>query len=231
MWNGSGYTEASPNTHTRVGAGNINVGETALASASLSGSNNSAVGASALNLNTAGGNNSAYGTNALSGNIIGNGNSAFGVNALSNNNADNNTAFGVNALQSNQAGVSNTAIGSNSLNSCNSYNNTAVGQGSLFVCVSGNSNSALGLNAGLSVATGIRNTLLGTQADVDSGARSNCVVIGSLAVSPAVDGSLSIGGTGGNAMGNIVTASGGTSASEDLIIYLNGTRYRIALKT
>jgi hypothetical protein len=231
VWNGVGYTEVSPNTHTRAGSANINVGETALASNSLAGSNNTAVGANVLNLNTSGGNNAAYGTNALSNNVIGNGNSAFGVNALFNSNADNNTAFGSNAMQSNQTGVNNVAIGISSLQACNSYNNTSVGQGSLYNCTTGNSNSALGLNAGLTVTTGIRNTLLGTQADVDSGERSNCVVIGSLAVSPAVDGSLAIGGTGGNAMGNIVTASGGTSASQDLIIYLNGTRYRIALKT
>jgi hypothetical protein len=33
-------------------------------------------------------------------------------------------------------------------------------------------------------------------------------------------------------MGNLVSAtSGGTSANKDLIIYLNGTRYLIALKT
>jgi len=73
--------------------------------------------------------------------------------------------------------------------------------------------------------------MLGTQTDVDSGARTNCVVIGANTTSPALDGSLSIGGTGGDAMGNLVTTSGGTSAGQDLIIYLNGTRYRIALKT
>jgi len=231
VWNGSGYTEISPNQHARTGAANIAVGETALASASLSGSNNSAVGASALTLNTTGGNNSAYGTNALSNNLVGSFNTAIGVNALQLSTASNNTAFGSNTLKSNLTGVNNVAVGISALQAADSYNNTSVGQGSLFACTSGNSNSALGLNAGLTVTAGSRNTLLGTQADVDSGARSNCVVLGSLAISPAVDGSLSIGGTGGNAMGNIVTASGGTSAGQDLIIYLNGTRYLIALKT
>jgi hypothetical protein len=231
VWNGSGYTEASPNNHARVGAANINVGETALASASLSGNNNTAVGVNALLFNTTGSENSAYGTNALSANYTGTGNSAFGTNALKNSIASNNTAFGSNALKWNQTGVNNVAIGISSLESCDSYNNTATGQGSLYACISGHSNAALGLNAGLTLQSGYQNTLLGTQSDVDSQGRNMCVVIGAGATSPAVDGSLSIGGTGGNAMGNIVTASGGTSANQDLIIYLNGTRYRIALKT
>jgi hypothetical protein len=232
VWNGVGYTEVSPNNHVRTGGfSNVNVGETALSSAVLSGSNNAAVGANALAINDTGGNNSAVGTNALANNLLGNFNTAVGVNALQFTNASNNTAFGASSLKSNQTGVNNVAVGISSLEACNSYNNTGVGQGSLFSCTSGDSNAAFGLNTGLTVTTGSRNTLLGTQADVDSGARSNCVVIGSLAISPAVDGSLSIGGTGGNAMGNIVTASGGTSANQDLIIYLNGTRYRIALKT
>jgi len=231
VWNGTGYTEVSPNAHARAGAGNINVGETALASASLSGSNNSAVGANALTLNTSGGNNSAFGVSALSNNLIGNFNTAVGVNALQLSNADNNTAFGSNALKSNLTGVNNVAVGISALQACDSYNNTSIGQGSLFACTSGHSNSALGLNAGLTLQSGYQNTLLGTQSDVDAQGRDMCVVIGSGAISPAVDGSLAIGGTGGNAMGNLVTTSGGTSASQDLIIYLNGTRYRIALKT
>jgi hypothetical protein len=32
-------------------------------------------------------------------------------------------------------------------------------------------------------------------------------------------------------MGNLVATSSGASAGQDLIIYLNGTRYLIALKT
>ena len=231
VWDGTGYTEASPNTHTRVGSGNINVGETALASASLSGASNTACGSNALNANTSGSDNAAYGVNALLSNLSGNRNCAVGEDSLKNNNTDNNSALGYHALRANVSGVNNTAVGQSSLLACTSFNNTAVGQGSLYQCTSGNSNAGFGLNAGGTTTTGIRNTLLGTQADVDLGARSNCVVIGSLAVSPAVDGSLSIGGTGGNAMGNLVTTSGGVSASQDLIIYLNGTRYRIALKT
>jgi hypothetical protein len=231
VWDGSGYTEASPNTHTRAGAANINVGETALASASLTGPNNTAVGVNALAINTSGGSNAAYGTNALSSNIIGNGNSAFGVNALANSNADSNTAFGESSLKSNQTGINNVAVGISSLEACNSYNNTGVGKGSLFSCTSGNSNAAFGLNAGGTITTGIRNTLLGTQSDVDAQGRSNCVVIGSLAISPAVDGSLAIGGTGGNAMNGLTTTTAPTGVTGTwLRIWLNGLEYRIPIQ-
>jgi hypothetical protein len=233
VWNGAGYTEVSPNTHTRAGAGNTNVGETALASASLSGNNNTAVGAGALYLNTTGGNSTGVGTNALRNNTTGSNNSAFGASALEANTVgDNNTAFGLNTLKSNKDGVNNVGVGISALHSNTSgYNNTSVGQGSLYNCTSGHSNSALGLNAGLTLQSGYQNTLLGTQSDVDAQGRDMCVVIGAGATSPAVDGSLAIGGTGGNAMGNLVAAAGGASAGQDLIIYLNGTRYRIALKT
>ena len=182
----------------------------------------------------AGTGNTNVGETALSSaSLSGAGNVAVGTDSLKvNTSGAYNTSVGIGALQSNGIGASNTAVGSYALQANQSgIYNTGIGQGSLFSCTSGDSNAVFGLNTGFTVTTGSRNTLLGTQADVDSGARSNCVVIGSLAISPAVDGSLSIGGTGGNAMGNIVTASGGISAIQDLIIYLNGTRYRIALKT
>jgi hypothetical protein len=181
VWNGTGYTEISPNTHARAGTNNTNVGETALSSPSLSGGDNTAVGANALILNTTG---------------------------------TGNTAIGYNAVNSNLAGAGNVGVGFNSL-----------------FGTAGNFNTGIGAYAGDSITSGQNNTIIGPSADVDSGARSNCVVLGNSAVSPATDGSLAIGGTAGNAMGNLVTTSGGTSASQDLIIYLNGTRYRIALKT
>jgi hypothetical protein len=197
VWNGTGYTEVSPNTHTRAGTNNTNVEETALSSASLSGAGNVAVGTDSLKINTSGAYNTAVGYASLQANTVGGSCVAVGSGALLNSN-----------------GSSNTAVGTNALSQSNSNNNTAVGAG-----------------AGSTLTSGQGNTLIGYGANTDSSGRNNCIVLGNSNISPAVDGSLSIGGTGGNAMGNIVTASGGTSASQDLIIYLNGTRYLIALKT
>jgi hypothetical protein len=215
VWNGTGYTEISPNQHARTGTNNTNVGETALSSASLSGAGNVAVGTESLQANTSGAYNTAVGYASLRANITGFSNTASGVNALLLNTfGANNTANGLNALLSNTTGNNNTASGVNALQeNINGANNTAVGAGS-----------------GDTIISGTNNTIIGFFADVDSGERNNCVVLGNSTISPAVDGSLAIGATGGNAMGNLVTTSGGTSANQDLIIYLNGTKYRIALK-
>jgi hypothetical protein len=211
---------------------NIGVGINALVVAT--GANNTAVGTNALAPNTTGANNTAVGVNALPNNQTGSSNTAVGVGALETNvSANNNTAFGCNALKSNTDGVNNVGVGISALhNNTTGYNSTAVGQGSLFNCTDGHSNAALGLNAGLIIQSGTKNTMLGTQTDVDAQARNSCVVIGANTISPAVDGSLAIGGTSGDAMGNLVTSSStGTAANKDLIIYLNGVRYYIALKT
>jgi hypothetical protein len=211
------------------GTANTAVGSNALRE-NLTGSNNTAVGTSALNSSTTGANNTAAGVNALPNNQTGSNNTAVGVGALEQNvTASNNTAFGSNALKSNTGGVNNVGAGISALhNNTTGYNNTATGQGSLYNCTDGHSNAGLGLNAGLTIQSGTKNTLLGTQTDVDAQARSNCVVIGANTISPAVDGSLAIG----NVMGNLVTPSPtGTAANKDLIIYLNGVRYYIALKT
>jgi hypothetical protein len=217
VWNGTGYSEASPNEHARTGTNNTNVGETALASASLSGSNNSAVGANALNLNTSGGNNTAVGTDALLSNTTGAENTANGAYALTRNTTgDGNLAIGYGALFSNTTGDYNTALGAGL---------------SLWQNTTGANNTAIGAGAGTLLVSGDGNTLVGSGSNVDSSGRSLCIALGTQTFSPAVDGSLAIGGAGAWAMGNLVTTSGGTSASQDLIIYLNGTRYLIALKT
>jgi hypothetical protein len=214
VWNGTGYTEVSPNQHARTGTNNTNVGETALSSASLSGAGNVAVGADSLKINSSGAYNTAVGYSSLQANTVGGSCVAVGSGALNGNTSgSDNTAVGVNALFFNN-GNNQVAVGNTSLLNSNAYNNTAIGS-----------------NSGLTLQGGSSNTLAGYQSDVDSQGRNLCIVLGVGAKSPAVDGSLSIGGTGGNTMGNLVTTSGGTSANQDLIIYLNGTRYLIALKT
>ena len=198
VWNGTGYTEVSPNQHARSGTGNTNVGETALSSASLSGAGNVAVGTDSLKINTSG----AY-----------------------------NTSVGIGALQSNQTGGSNTAVGSYALqaNQGGIYN-TGVGQGALYQNTA-SENCAIGLNAGFSITSGGKNVCIGSEADVDTGARAGCVVLGYRAKSPAVDGSLAIGGTGGNAMNALTTTTAPTGATGTwLSIWLNGLEYRIPIQ-
>ena len=240
----STYSEISPNTHTRTGTNNINVGETALASPSLSGGSNTAVGANALNANTTGFSNVAVGSsalstntggaqntsvglNALNANSNGNNNTAVGIYALSSNTASNNTAVGQSALSSNTSGGPNVAVGANALFGNTIGNNqVAVGHNALLSSNAYN-NTAIGSGAGSNCTTGSVNTLIGYNANVDSGGRELCVVIGGGATSPAVNGSLAIGGSGASAMGGLTTGIAPAGASTYLRIWLNGVEYRI----
>jgi hypothetical protein len=318
IWTGASYIEISPNTHTRAGTNNTNVGETALSSSSLSGSNNTASGVNALLQNTAGFQNTANGVNALRLNTIGSENTANGFNALyanttgsfntatgvsaltSNTIASGNTANGFNALYANTTGSSNTASGyqalkSNTTGSGNTANgvnallqntagfqntangvdalrsnatgsdntatghyalsanttghsntanglsaltanttgssNTANGVNALRLNTTGGSNVALGIAAGDIITSGSNNICIGSGSNVDAATRSNCITIGSGAKTPAVDGSLSIGGTAGNAMNGLTTTTAPSGATGTwLRIWLNGLEYRIPVQ-
>jgi Chaperone of endosialidase len=93
--------------NTAIGAQTFtNVGNT--------GSDNTATGFGAIELNTVGSSNSAYGSISLPINTTGSNNTAIGVQALYNNDSGSgNTAVGTGALLRNIAGSNNTAIGTN----------------------------------------------------------------------------------------------------------------------
>jgi hypothetical protein len=213
----------------RTGDFNTAIGTNAL-KANI-GNCNTAVGNESLEDNIIGIYNVAVGDASLRNNRSGDFNCGFGGYALSENvNGNRNTAVGYRALDKGTSLIANTAVGEQALLACNSFNNTAVGQGSMYQLTSGNSNSALGLNAGATLISGSKNTLLGTQTDVDAQNRNNCVVIGANTISPAVDGSLAIGGTAGNAMNGLTTGTAGAGATSYLRIWLNGLEYRILIQ-
>jgi len=225
---------------------NTAVGVSAL-DAYVTGIENTAVGYLALAQATAPVSNTAVGSQAMFSNLTGIKNVAIGSTAMYKGTAPQNCiAIGEGSLRENLTGSSNIAIGTdalrNSLSSLNtavgnnalganiSGSGTAVGAGALSAQNNGGGNTAVGLNAGNSIVSGSSNTLLGQLANVDSGARNFCVVLGASTTSPAVNGSLSIGGTGGNAMTNLnVATSGAVAAGEFLNIYINGVQRKIAL--
>ena len=112
-------------------------------------------------------------------------------------------------------------------------NNTAVGSDALGASSGGSKdhNTAIGANAGNILSSGSSNTLIGSSATVDAGTRSLCIALGRLATTPAVNGSLAIGGAVGSAgeMTNLTATTAGGSAGKHLNIYLNGVQYKIAL--
>jgi len=229
---------ASPATNsTNIGAGSsalllnsTGTNNTAIGSNTLTGnvtgSFNTAVGSAALQIQSGLSAMTAVGGNALKNLADGESNVAVGFNALLWSGTSGiqdtsfSTAIGTAALQNHQ-GSYNTAIGNSAMGRHNSYapiNPPGTGQAN--VCV--------GNDSGRTINTGSNNTLLGTGADVDSGARSLCVALGKDAVTPALNGSLSIGGSA-NPMSNLVVGSAGTATGTYLNIYLNGTQYKIAL--
>jgi uncharacterized coiled-coil protein SlyX len=137
--------------NTGMGAGSLDLND---------GSNNTAVGAAAMLLNTTGSENTAVGTDALVFNSIATDNNAVGEFALFNNDssggglANFNNAFGNSALTSNVDGGGNVAIGQDALFNSNSSFNTAVGLDAGENVIAGSENIYLGDTAGTLDFTG-----------------------------------------------------------------------------
>ncbi len=147
-----------------TGAGNTGVGWH-----SLFATNNTAVGAAALLLNTTGEDNTAVGTDALALNVSASTNVAVGTFAAQNNDSGGNgtavfnTAVGGFALQHNVDVTENTAVGAGALESGDGGNdNIAVGvlAGNN---ITGNSNTCLGSSAGSNLIGGEGNIYIGAQ--------------------------------------------------------------------
>jgi hypothetical protein len=134
---------------------------------SNTGTDNVAVGNTALSSNTSGVNNTATGDDALTANITG----------------FNNTGIGWHALDSNTIGVKNTGIGCDGLSGTTTgSNNTAVGTRALVKNTTGNSNVAMGIQAGENNVNGSNNVLLGSNAGRNLTNGSNNIDIGNTGV-------------------------------------------------
>jgi len=144
---------------TLTGADNSGLGAFALAN-NTTGFQNTAIGSGAMSANTTGFWNTATGSGALGLNTTGQRNAAHGLNALHfNTTGSNNTANGFNALQTNTTGNSNTATGSDALRlNTTGFNNTVVGAFALSNNTTGNSNTATGGAALQSNTTGLANS-------------------------------------------------------------------------
>jgi len=157
------------------------IGDPAPVPNGLFGDFNTAIGKSALELNTNGFANTAVGTGALGANLTGFVNTAVGAGALAVNTASANVAVGASALTRNTSGGDNTALGTNSLannttagrntavgqaalNASNARDNTAVGALALQFNNAGTENVAVGASTLLSNTAGSSNTAVGTYA-------------------------------------------------------------------
>ena len=158
---------------------NIGSRNTALglgASSSLSGTDNTALGSSALTGLTTGFGNTAVGSGSLWYNSSNESNTAVGWSALHNNAADGETAVGVEALGLNSTGTMNTALGTTALaNNTIGGSNTAVGYQALVNNTGTNSNTAVGTYALSTPASnpGSGNTAIGYSALLHATGDSN----------------------------------------------------------
>jgi hypothetical protein len=167
------FSVATGNFNTAVGAGALDLNTA---------DSNTATGAAALLFNTTGTENTAVGTAALELNEIGSQNTANGAFALFNNTEGNlNTANGVQALLSNTTGFQNTANGAFALvSNTTGEQNTALGREALFSNTTGNFNTAIGHNTLANNTTGSNNVVLGNGSGGGITTVNGVICIGSL---------------------------------------------------
>ena len=162
---------------SRLGAGNITKnGEVFLHNA---GQFNTFLGLQAGNLTMTGGDNTGIGAGALFSNTDGRDNTAIGRDALSaNRSGRHNTVGGVSAMNSNVSGIENTANGANALfNNVSGNSNTAIGFNALGYSETGIGNIALGADAGVNLSQGSHNIYLGALGSA-SFVESNTIYLG-----------------------------------------------------
>lgn len=175
------------------GNGRVYIG---LSAGGGTGTNNVAIGAAAMPINTTGNGNMAVGAYSMYSNTLGNNNVALGVSTLNKNTTGSyNTAIGASALLNNTIGENNLGLGFQSLvsNTTGSYNaglgtytlysnttgsgNTAVGPIAMYLNTTGIQNVAVGSNTMYSNLSGNQNTALGQDA-----LRSNTTGNGNVAI-------------------------------------------------
>ncbi|MDB4350328.1 hypothetical protein OAA38_00815 [bacterium] len=154
---GVGYNALRGAANTADSASyNVAIGFTAMASSSLTGSYNTAIGPEALRLNTSGVQNVAIGNQASEKNTTG----------------GSNTAIGGNTLLNNITGSSNIAIGRSALQGAGQgaySNNTAIGYYALSGLKPDQSNNiAIGSGAGQDLDSGSDNIIIGSAAEASS---------------------------------------------------------------
>jgi len=135
--------------------------------ATTTGSENTAIGRSAMDANTTGASNVAVGRSALAANTTGARNIAIGHDAyVSSDTESDNIAIGYSAMTTNTAGGQrNIAIGNYAADAMTSGDdNVAIGNQALGANNAGVENTAVGGNAGVGITGGVDNTVVGFNA-------------------------------------------------------------------
>jgi len=209
-------------------------------------SSNTAIGITALAINSTGLQNTAIGYSSLQANTSGESNTAVGALSLRLNTVGIlNTAVGNASLYKNTVGLANTAVGNASLaENTSGESNTAVGNYSLATNITGSHNTSLGSRAGRFLADDTTpNTaptgsiFIGSDTKSSTASDTNQIVIGRSAVGNGSN-TTTIGNTFTTSIHlhgdvNLKNATAPTTATitqtKYIPIVINGTTYKLLL--
>ena len=211
---GAFTTLTASSTLTVTGAGSIQGLTVGLGAGAVA--DNTAVGSSALRINSSGGQNTAIGYQAGYTNSTGSQLTAIGYQAGYFSNGGNNTFVGYYAGILTSSGSDNVALGSGALlSNSTASSNTAVGKGSLQNNTTASNNVAVGYQAGYTNQTGTLNTFVGLQAGYSNTANWNTFIGGVVGYS--------------NTTGIANIAVGGPNAQNPTFYYNTTGSYNTAL--
>ena len=198
------------------------------------GTNNVALGNTALDSLTSGNENTAIGANALTNFTTQSGSTAVGYNAASSSTGGNNTAIGSSALNSNVTGTNNTVVGKGAARLATSNNNVAVGHEALDSQDSGFDNTAIGQSAGSTITSGSNLTVLGHNAQPSSATATNEITLGDANVTSVRMGNgdaiyPASGGGGGISWQPVITTNTTATASQGFFVNTSGGAVTLTL--
>ena len=190
------------------------------------GTNNVAMGDTALDSVTTGASNTMIGHQAGTDLLGGGNNTGIGNRALANiTSASSNTAVGSDALLFATTGGGNTALGKSTMQTERTGgSNVAVGQGALITQNGGNLNTAIGYDSGNTITTGSNLTLLGYSAQASSATATNEITLGNSNVTSLRIPGLQSGASSGDVLtydGTDITLSAPTGVSAGFVIAMS----------
>ena len=187
------------------------------------GTNNVALGNTALDSITSGNENTAIGANALSSFTTQSGSTAVGFNAASSTTGGNNTAIGESALADNVTGVNNTFVGKSAGRFATSNNNVGIGHEALGS--GGFDNVAVGQSAGSTITSGNNLTVLGHNAEPSAPTATNEITLGDANVTTVRMGNGDViypASGGGTEWQAVITTNTTATASQGFFVNTSG---------
>lgn|GEM_PF-1139006 len=211
-----------------VAVGLNSFGSPALPSSTVTGIDNTAVGAGALQALTSGNQNCAFGFDALNSNTVGNSNVAMGYNAMQSvTGGTSNVAIGFVALQSGKNANTNVAIGSYAMNGARGSNNVALGNDAM-ISASGSGNVAIGVATLASNVSTSQNIAIGSDAMASITSGSSNIAVGQNALNTANGASLNVA-IGSSAQSTAVNASSNVAIGVNAMSNASGASSNVAL--